>query len=65
MKVVWVVMASDYGKSGSSLVHICETKEIAESYRDYEHIIDYEGPVFTIRKMKVEDKAMTPVEDLW
>ena len=62
---VWVVVAEDYGTSYSSVIHICETKDIAESYRDREHKLDYAGPVYKIKEIKVIDKLAVIPEDLW
>jgi hypothetical protein len=61
---VWLVVAEDYGKAGSSVVHVCATKEIAESFCKYEHIIDYTGPVYKIKQMTVESEIAEIPEDL-
>jgi len=61
MKKVWLVVAEDYGKSGSSVIHVCETKEIAESFRNYEHTIDYAGPIYKIKEVTVESK----IAEVW
>jgi hypothetical protein len=65
MKKVWVVIANEYGTNISSIVHICETKEIAESFRNYEHQIDYAGPVYKIKEMIVESELANIPEDVW
>ena len=51
---VWVVYRSEYGMPGGSIIHICATREIAESYRSYEYMLDIEGPVYSIKEMKVK-----------
>lgn len=58
---VWAVIADEYGTNSSSIVHICESEEIANSFRDYEHRIDYAGPVYKVKEMVVESKiAVVP-----
>ena len=64
MKKVWAVIAEDYGTSSSSIVHICESEEIAYSFREYEHRIDYAGPVYKVKEMVVESKLAVLPEDL-
>ena len=55
---VWVVYRSEYGIPGGSILHICATREIAESYRSYEYMLDIEGPVYTIKEMEVKCEEM-------
>ena len=62
---VWVVVAEDYGTSRSSVIHICETKEVAESFRDREHKLDYAGPIYKVKEVKVHKKLAVLPEDLW
>ena len=47
------------------LIHICETKEVAESSRNREHKIDYAGPIYKVKELKVKDKLAVLPEDLW
>ena len=54
---VWAVIADEYGTSSSSIVHICESEEIANSFRKYEHTIDYAGPVYKVVCMDVKSKV--------
>ena len=54
MKTVWAVVSSEYGLLMTSVVHVCETKEIAESWRNYEHETDIEGPLYTVREIEIK-----------
>ena len=65
MKTVWLVTAGEYGRIGSSVVHVCETKEIAQSYVEYEHTIDYAGPIYKIKEIEVKRELAEIPEDLW
>jgi hypothetical protein len=53
---VWMVYRSEYGRSGSEVMYICSTREIAESYRSYEYALDIEGPIYSIKRMDIKTK---------
>lgn len=62
---VWVVMAVEHGNMSSSVMHVCSSKEVAESYRKYEHNVDYAGPIYKVVKMEIKKDMIDLPEEIF
>ena len=51
----------------SVIVYVCANKKVAESYRDYERIVDIEGPALFISEIELKsvERSLPDDKDLW
>lgn len=62
---VWLVKAVEYGRNTSSVVHICKSKEIAESWLRYEYKTDIEGPAYIIHEVEIKSELAPDIDEIW
>jgi len=65
MKTVWAVVSAEYGLLMTSVVHVCETKEIADSWRLYEHETDIEGPLYTVSELQIKSQFAPNIKEVF